>query len=193
MDAKVKQDMLLNAGWFSGVFVALGAIIGASAARLSAEKSDLVELQNEVAHKEENLRQQNEESPGAASLSALESTLTKSVTMIESESRRVSQLSDAAREAGVILVAIKSLDKEYSEDGSVVSVTHELGATGSYRELGRFFDALYRSPGTIGVEEFSIEREEDASGSELQASISVTWYARGPGAAAASALAEANR
>lgn len=193
MNAKLKHDVIVNAIWFSGVFVALGVIIGASAARMSAEKSDLVELQNEVAQKEESLRKRNEESPGAANLAALESTLAKSTTMIESESRRVAQLSGAAREAGVILVAIKSFDKEYSENGSVISVAHELGATGSYRQLGRFFDALYRCPGTIQVEEFSIEREDDASGTELKASISVTWYARGPGATAVSALAEANR
>jgi len=181
MNARLKKGVLVNAGWFLGLGLTLVALIGASFLRLNARKARLLELQQTVEHKLESLRQGvgpaslEREQAGAKALSS------EWLAMVTSESRMVSELSEAARRAGVTLVDIKCLAQELSEDGMVVSVTHELGALGSYRELGRFLSGLYRCSGAVGIDGLEIEREAHAVAAELKASLRVTWYANGPG------------
>ncbi len=176
MNAKLKKDVLVNLGWLCGVPLALGLLVAASAMQLNAEKSRLADLKRQVAGKEASLQLMQAQTVDNVDRAALESALSESVDMIASESRRVSLLSDTAQRSGVTFVAIRSLDQELRQDGRALSVSHELEAVGSYSELGQFFSRLHDAPGVIGIEGFEIDRDEDASGDELRASLTVTWF-----------------
>ena len=180
MNARLKKGVLVNAGWFLGLGLTLVALIGASFLRLNVRKGRMLELQQTVEHKLQSLRQSSARASVEHDQAGVQALLSEWRAMVTSESRMVSELSATARRAGVTLVDIKCLAQELSEDGLIVSVTHELGALGSYRELGRFLSGLYRCSGAVGIDQLEIEPEAHATAAELKASLRVTWYANGP-------------
>ena len=170
MKPKLKKAVLLNAGWILGLVVLLAIGAGFFVSRLDSQSERLGQLRAELEAKKASLFQPD---PGAVDLDRLAALQDERLAMVANESDRVSEISRAAAEAGVTLIAIKVLEQEHGQDG-LVSVAHELGALGSYRALGQFFSHVYGSRGAVGLEELEVRRR---GAGPLHASLRVVWYA----------------
>lgn len=176
MKRAIKRQLSVNVGWVLGSVAGILALVGATGARFEARSVRIAERLDRIASRRAELLQPD---PGQEREQRTAERLAGCVDVLESESRRVSELSRAARGAGVTIVALEVRDEEVRADG-LRSVAHELSAVGSYDELGRFLSGLHSATGALGVRELSLAREESAAAGRLRAALTVVWYATGP-------------
>ena len=178
MKGRLRNDLLGNLGWFAGLALVLGLLIGGSLVWLNSGKARGASLSQEIEAKQEALRRHALSAADIASQQNMEALIVEWQGMIANESRRIAELSAAARKAGVSLVSLRSLDRELTDDG-LVSCSHRLKAVANYRQLALFFEGIYAASGMAAIDELEIEHQGDTSSDQLEASLLITWYAPG--------------
>lgn len=176
MTGKVRSGLLGNFGWFAGLALVLGLLIGGSLAWLNSEKARTAALSQEIAAKQDALRRNALLAADMTGQRDKEAAIVEWQEMIADESLRIAELSAAASEAGVSLLSLRSLDRELTDDG-LVSCSHRLNAVANYRQLAHFFERIYAMDGMAAIDELDVEHRAGTQTDQLEASLLVTWYA----------------
>jgi Tfp pilus assembly protein PilO len=179
--AALKQRVIRNVAWLTGLVVVLVVLIGGSVARLSARRAQVSSLETEIEGVRGNLALGSPEGDRATQLAAEEARLFDWQEMIGSESMRIDELTAAARTSGVTLTSLKSAELKAVGEG-LLTRSHRVRGVGGYRQLASFLDAIYGARGMAAVDELKIAPEEDAGPGVLSASLRVTWLASDPDA-----------
>ena len=176
MMREVRSDLIGSLGWFAGLALVLGLLIGGSLGWLNSGKARAASLSREIEAKQMALRYHALDAADMASQRNMEAAIAEWQGMIANESRRIAELSAAASKAGVNLVSLRSLEQELTDDG-LVSCSHRLTAVGNYRQLAYFFEGIYAASGMAAIDELEVEHLVGTSADQLEATLKVTWYA----------------
>jgi len=177
----VQRSLWVNGLWLAVLLAVVLTLVAGSAYRLLTARAKADHLNQSVTTAQLDASQIPDIDKRRAELEAAELTLARWSELVDSESARISDLSQAARAAGVTLVSLGSFKGGKLDAGRVLTSSHELVCLGGFQQLARFLHAVYLSRGMLAVDDLRLQPAPREGRHVLRASMKVIWNGPGPG------------
>lgn len=180
MRTSCRRLIAINAAWIVGVLATFVGLLGYTADRVAQARSDVSALQRTLAEHERTLASYPAESEVIGRFLELDALLSESERLAGSQALRISELSSAARDAGVTIDTLESLSPRPRDGERVFQSAHRLVLIGRFDAIGDCLQAITEAAGVCALDELDMEPVEDAPDDMVRASFTVSWYSPGP-------------
>lgn len=181
MRADVRKAIWVNSIWTAVLVAVVGTLIGGSIYRLQTARGKVAEMSDTVRDQQHELELLPDVNEQQTQLSAARATTRVWTELVDNEADRISELSAAARNAGVTIVSFESSQPQKRESGHILISSFELVAVGSYNQLSHFLSGVYAARGMAAIERLSLVPDPGNTPNMLRAGLTVVWNAPGPG------------
>lgn len=179
MKPGVRQALWVNGLWIGGVLLVVLGLVGGSILSLHRARTTVAALSQDVLNQQLQVGLLPDVDVRNAELALASQTLDLWSDLVGSEARRVSELSAAARAAGVTLMSLSGIDSRRHDTDTVITSSHKLEALGNYQQLARFLTAVYGAKGMLSVRNVTLVPGAATGPGVLRASMTVVWCAPG--------------
>jgi hypothetical protein len=180
MNATSQRLIAINVAWIVGILATFVGLLGYTADRVAQARTDIHALQGALAGFEQTLASYPEESELIGRFVELDVLLSETERLAGSQAVRISELSSAARDAGVTIDSLESLSPRTRDDDRVLQSAHRLVLLGRFQDIGECLEAIATAPGVCSLDELSMEPVDDAPDDLVRASFEVSWFSPGP-------------
>ena len=180
MNARLRTAFVANAAWFAGLLLVGGGLAFGALDLYGQHRNGVRERERAIAAKRDVLEQRTQSARAQEALGDAAADLEESRRWAGDRRLRVLELSKTAERCGVSLVAMRTIEPALDEERGILSCEHQIGVTGSYRQIATFLGAMSDAPGTVGIGNIDVERSTplEVEGERLLvARLGITWYA----------------